>query len=338
MKRAFLFILFLIFYLPMTQASVVFASELQAPSPEHLLSDADMTDVNAMTRDEIQAFLSNGFLGKYRAKDVRGIVRSAADIIANTSEEFELNPRVILVILQKEQSLVENKKTTQAQLDWAMGYAICDDCAKSDPRLKKYRGFGKQIYYASKHIREAYLSKLITNGITTAGYGPGIESIIDGSALVPQNNATAALYTYTPHMHGNVNFMNIWNRWFTKTFPDGTLIQSRSTGAVWLVQAGKKRPIVSEAVLKSRFNTNTIVPTSVSVIDQYPDGQPIDFPNYSLLRAPNGSVFLIVDGVRRGFVSMDALNDAGFNIDDAIAVKQNELTRYAEGSLIFPNS
>ncbi|MCX6714872.1 MAG: hypothetical protein NTX72_03585 [Candidatus Uhrbacteria bacterium] len=316
--------------------SAVFANELSAPSPEHLLSDTDMTDVNAMTRDDIQTFLANGVLGKYRTQDIRGVSRSAADIIANTSKEFSLNPRVILVILQKEQSLVENTKATQKQFDWAMGFAICDDCSKADPRLQKYKGFGKQVYYATQHIREAYLSKLITNGVTTAGYGPGIESIIDGSALVPQNNATAALYTYTPHMHGNVNFMNIWNRWFTKSFPDGTLIQSRTNGAVWLVQDGKKRPIISEAVLRSRFNINTIVPTSVSVIEQYPDGAPIDFPNYSLLRAPNGSVYLIVDNVRRGFVSMNALHEAGFDITDSISVKAKELTRYTEGPLIFP--
>ena len=317
--------------------TVVFGAE-QAPSPEHLLSDADMTDVDAMTRDEIQTFLSKGSLGKYKTKDIKGISRSAADIISNAAKEFTLNPRVILVILQKEQSLVESTSASQKQLDWAMGYAICDDCSKSDPRLQKYRGFGKQVYYASERIREAYLSKLLLNGVTMSGYGPGIESVIDGSALVPQNNATAALYTYTPHKQGNVNFMNIWNRWFTKSFPDGTLIQSRKTGAVWLVQGGKKRPIISEAVLKSRFNTNTILPTSISIIEQYPDGVPIDFPNYSLLRSETGSVYLIVNHVRRGFVSMDALHDAGFSIHDAIAVKQKDLTRYIEGLLIYPAS
>lgn len=317
--------------------SIVFATELQAPSPEHLLSDTDMTDVNAMTRDEIQTFLAKGYLGNYRTKDVKGITRSAADIIANASKEFTLNPRVILVLLQKEQSLVENTKVSQKQLDWAMGYAICDDCSKSDPRLQKYRGFGKQVYYATQHIREAYLTKLLTKGITTSGYGPGIESIIDGTALIPQNNATAALYTYTPHMHGNVNFMNIWNRWFTKSFPDGTLIQSRINGAVWLIQGGKKRPIISQAVLKSRFTSNKLVPTSISVIEQYPDGPPIDFPNYSLLRSKTGSVYLLVNKTLRGFVSMKALSDAGFNIHDAILVNKNDLRQYTEGPLIFPS-
>lgn len=334
MRTFFSSIVFIIFLTTMIPSIVLAAP--QAPSPEHLLSDTDMTDVDAMTRAEIQTFLEKGALARYKTKDVKGVTRSAADIIANAAKEFSLNPRVILVLLQKEQSLVESTKTTQKQLDWAMGYAICDDCSKSDPRLQKYRGFGKQVHYASERIREAYLSKLLTNGMTTAGYGPGIESIIDGSALVPQNNATAALYTYTPHKQGNVNFMNIWNRWFTKTFPDGTLIQSRTTGAVWLVQDGKKRPIISEAVLKSRFNTNTIVPTSISVIEQYPDGAPIDFPNYSLLRAPNGSIFLIVDNVRRGFVSMRAFHNAGFTIDDVIPVEGKDLKPYKEGSLIFP--
>lgn len=335
MQKVFIYIFAFILWMVFAPSSVL-ASELQVPSPEHLLSDSDMTDVDAMSREEIQTFLAQGFLGIYKTKDIKGVTRSTSDIIANAAKEFNLNPRVILVILQKEQSLVESSKVTQNQLDWAMGFAVCDDCKKSDPRLQKYRGLGKQIYFAAKHIREAYLSKLITNGVTTAGYGPGIESMIDGTALEPQNNATAALYTYTPHMHGNVNFMNIWNRWFTKTFPDGTLIQSRTTGAVWLVQNGKKRPIVSEAVLKSRFNVNAIVPTSISVIEQYPDGSPIDFPNYSLLRSPSGSVFLLVNGTRRGFVSLKALYDAGFNPDDVIGVSDKDLKKYPEGPLIFP--
>lgn len=314
-------------------APVVFAIG-NAPSPERLLSDADMTNADAMTKEDIQAFLSRGSLDRYKTRDAHGVVKSAADIILNTSREFQLNPQLLLVTLQKEQSLVEDPSPSQNQLDWAMGYAICDDCSKSDPRLQKYRGFGNQVYQAAKHFREAYLTNLETNGTTTSGYGPGIQSIIDGTALIPENNATAALYTYTPHLHGNLNFMSIWSRWFTKNYPTGTLIQNKKTGAVWLVQDGLKRPIISKAALASRFNAAAIVPTDSFTISSYPDGKPINFPNYSLLRSVTGSVYLIVDDTKRGFVSLDAFHEAGFMEDDIVDATSEDLTSYTEGDPI----
>lgn len=332
MKKIFGVILLTLF--SMVPFSPVVFAITKAPSPEHLLSDADMQNTASMTREDIQAFLSRGSLDRYKTKDAFGVIRPAADIILDASKKFQLNPQLLLVTLQKEQSLVENPSPSQNQLDWAMGYAICDDCSKSDPRLQKYKGFGNQVYQAAKHFREAYLTRLESKGATTSGYGPGIQSMIDGTILIPENNATAALYTYTPHLHGNLNFMSIWNRWFTKNYPTGTLIQNRSTGAVWLVQDGMKRPIISKAALASRFNLSTIVPTDAFTIANYPDGKPINFPNYSLLRAPSGSVYLIVDDTKRSFVSMEAFHDVGFMDDDIVDATDADLTAYTDGELI----
>ncbi len=332
MKKVFWSFIFFLF-LTIPYAPVVLAGS-SGLGPERLLSDADMTNTSAMSREDVQAFLSRGSLQHYITKDAFGVKRSAADIIMQASLAFQLNPQLLLVTLQKEQSLVEDSSPSQNQLDWAMGYAICDDCAKSDPRLQKYRGFGNQVYQAAKHFRDAYLTNLETNGTTTSGYGPGIESIIDGTALIPQNNATAALYTYTPHLHGNLNFMAIWSRWFTKNYPTGTLIQSTSTGAVWLVQDGKKRPIVSRAALASRFNIASIVPTDTFTIASYPNGSPINFPNYSILRSPSGSLYLIVDDTRRAFVSLDAFHENGFMDDDIVDATDADLSSYTEGEPI----
>jgi len=332
MKRVFTFFLiccFLTTFIP----SVVLA-EGNIPSPEFLLSDADMTNTGAMSYEDIQAFLSRGSLHQLKTKDAYGVTRTAADIILRAANEFQLNPQLLLVTLQKEQSLVEHPSPSQRQLDWAMGYAICDDCSKSDPYLQKYRGFGNQVHQAAKQFREAYLSRLESHGTTTSGYGPGIQKMIDGTPLVPQNNATAALYTYTPHIHGNVNFISIWSRWFTKNYPTGTLIQNRQTGAVWLIQDGKKRPIISKAALASRFNPSAIVPTDAFTISTYPDGKPINFPNYSLLKSPNGSVYLIVDDAKRGFTSIDAFHQAGFMDDDIVDATDFDLSAYADGDPI----
>lgn len=332
MKKTFGF--FILFSFLTTSIPSVVLAQVNIPSPEHLLSDADMTNTNAMSYEDIQAFLSRGSLHQYRTKDAYGIERSAADIILRAAQEFQLNPQLLLVTLQKEQSLVEHPSPSQRQLDWAMGYAICDDCSKSDPRLQKYRGFGNQVHQAAKQFRDAYLTQLNTLGTTTSGYGPGVQKLIDGTALIPQNNATAALYTYTPHLHGNLNFISIWNRWFTKNYPTGTLIQNKQTGAVWLIQEGKKRPIISKAAFASRFNSASVVPTDAFTISSYPDGKPINFPNYSLLKSPAGTVYLIVDDTKRHFVSMNAFYQAGFMDDDIVEATDFDLSAYADGEPI----
>jgi len=335
--RPLVFLLLLILLSSSFGTPLVYAAE-NIPSPERLLSDENMTNTQAMTLEEVQAFLARGYLGTYRTQDAFGVTRSAAEIIMQTAQAFQMNPQVILVTLQKEQSLVESSRPSQKQLDWAMGYAICDDCSMQDPQLQKYKGFGKQVYQATKRFRDAYLTNLETKGVTSSGHGPGIQSIIDGTALLIENNATAALYTYTPHLHGNINFMQIWNRWFVNKFPTGTLLQDKSSGSVWLIQDGQKRPIISRAALASRFNTSAIIPVRASLLEDYPEGKPIQFPNYSLLRTPNGSVYLIVDDTRRGFVSMQAFQDTGFKQDEIVDATYEDISAFTEGDLIFPSS
>lgn len=313
---------------------LVFAEDFITYNPNLLITDAQMTDSSAMSKEEIQLLLSRGALNQTSTIDILGRQRSAAEIIMDASVQFRLNPQFLLVLLQKEQSLVEDNQVSQDQLDWAMGYAVCDACAKSDPGIQSFRGFGNQVFYAAKRLRESYLANLEDHGVTPSGIGPGKQTMIDGAVVVPANNATASLYTYTPHLFGNQNFVRIWNRWFSKNFPNGSLLQDKDSGMVWFLQNGKKRPITSKAALLSRFNTDNVIPVETQTMAKYPDGAPISFPNYSLLRSPKGTVYLIVDDVRRGFVSKEALRVSGFVPDEIVDVTLNDISSFAEGEPI----
>jgi hypothetical protein len=300
--------------------------------PEYLVSDAEMLDTYSMSLLDIERFLIRGALDEYVGEDlVQNKKSSAAEIIYNVSQEFHLSPRFLLVLLQREQSLVEDDSPTQDQLDWAMGYAVCDSCSKNDPRIAKYKGFGNQVYYAAKRIRESYLKDLESRGYTETWVGPGREVIIDGTSFTPSNFATSVLYTYTPHLPGNENFTRIWNRWFNYQYVTGSLLQDKESGGIWLIQNGERRPITSRAAFFSRFNPDTIVQVSSSTLDQYPIGPSIAFPNYSLLRSPGGTVYLIVDDTRRGFPSMDAFRSLGFSTDEIVDVTWEDLHVYVEG-------
>lgn len=60
-----------------------------------------------------------------------------------------------------------------------------------------------------------------------AAYYDGYTTI-DGTAVHMDNGATAALYWYTPHFHGNQNFFNIFTGWFGSTYYFGNKASSTS--------------------------------------------------------------------------------------------------------------
>jgi hypothetical protein len=303
-------------------------------NPHFLVSDASMTDTEAMTLDGIQDFLERGGLANLVTEDYTGTKRTAAEIIYNAGQMFEINPQFLLVLLQREQSLVEDDTPTQKQLDWAMGYGICDDCSKDDPRLQKFKGFGNQVHEAAKRIRTSYLTDLAKKGTTISGIGPGTQTLIDTTIVEPANAATSVLYTYTPHIHGNKNFVKIWERWFTKRYPNGSLLKNVENGNVWYIKFNQRRKIESMTALISRFNPNRIIPVQPEVLDAYEVGTDISYPNYSLLRTPNGAVHLLVNDTVRGIRSMEAFRKIGFNPDEIINVEQDALEAYETGQLI----
>jgi hypothetical protein len=308
-------------------------------NPNILASDDQMLNMNEISKRELDVFLKKGSLATYVGPDFSGTNRTASDIIWNAAQTFKINPQFLLVLLQREQSLVEDDSPRQKQLDWAMGYAVCDDCSMNDPRIQKFKGFGNQLHYAAKRIRESYLSDLLTKGRTVSGVGPGIPIQIDNKTIIPANFVTSSLYTYTPHLHGNENFVRIWDKWFTKVFPSGSVLEDRETKDLWLIQFGTKRPITSKTAFYSRFNPQNLVPINTSDLQTYPVGTPISFPNYSLLRKENTStIYLIVDDTKRGFLSQEAFRSHGFSPDEIVDVTAKELSAYSEGVPITANT
>jgi hypothetical protein len=100
--------------------------------PNYIISDTELTDAYAMDLNQVRSFLSShGALGDMRLPDYTGRTRWAADIIWYAAQNHGINPKVLLVMLQKEQSLIVDEDPTQKQLDWAMGYAVCDTCSLS---------------------------------------------------------------------------------------------------------------------------------------------------------------------------------------------------------------
>jgi len=305
-------------------------------NPNYITDESDLLNSTSMSATEIQTLLvSNGsYLANYACVDNNGVSLKASDAIFQVAITNRVSPRFLLVLLQKEQGLVEDSSPKQSQLDWATGYG-CPDGGGCNER---WRGFYKQINSASLQFRD-YLENPQLYKYRAGQTYTFSNTNKDPMTVTPINNATAALYNYTPHVYnGNYNFWKIWRRYFKKDgYPDGSLLQVKGEPGVWLIQDGKRRPFHSLGALISRFDRNKIIQIKKSDLEKYAVGAPLKFPQYSIVRTPDKKLYLLVDDKRRLFASNDAFKKIGYNPEEIIDVKDDEISSYADGKAIDTN-
>jgi hypothetical protein len=309
-------------------------------NPNYIISDSEILDYTAMNLEEIKEFLNDkgGYLATYSCADPDGKMMTAAEIIYDRAVTNLVNPKFLIVLLQKEQSLIEETSPKQSQLDWATGYG-CPDGGGCNAR---WQGFWKQVNSASLQFRDymdnprLYTYKAGESYIFTNPYSTTKN---ETTIVTPANQATAALYNYTPHVYnGNYNFYNIWQRYFTREYYDGSLLQAEGEVGVWLIQNGQKRPFLSKSALTSRYDQNKIIIVNKSDLDKYPKGAPIKFQNYSLVRSPNGTIFLLVDDKRHGFSSSESFRKIGYNPEEVMDASWEDINSYQEGKPLTATS
>ncbi len=290
--------------------------------PNTIISDSDFFNTNEMSVQDIQFFLERkgSALRSYRALNTDGIVASASEIIHSAGKAYGINPKVLLVLLQKEQSLIENPTPTQYNYDWATGFARCDSCSANDPAISVYKGFGAQV------TKAAWRKMYYTTHWNEFASRPNQLVLIDGMPVTPTNAATAALYNYTPHLRGNMSFWKLWNRYFSRVIPDGTIVQAAGTKEIWIIQDSKRRLFTSLSAFLSRYGFNQVVFLSQQDLEKYSIGTPIKFPQYSLLRNQKGAVFLFANEGLYGIPSKKIFKSIGFNPDEVIDVSSQDIS------------
>lgn len=227
--------------------------------PENIISDAVLDDSSAMNDEQIAAFINEKGegcrAGRVNDQDVPclkdfkavtetfpadeycqwgyrgGEEETAAQIIGQSSRSCGVNPKVLLVTLQKEQGLVY---ASGGMFQWfsypsAMGYA-CPDNSTCDP---DYAGFQRQVYYAARQFAIYRVRperfRFRAGEKVEARYGPGEECT--SVEITPANRATASLYNYTPYVpnqgalaghgndcsvYGNANVYGYMRAWFAQ--------------------------------------------------------------------------------------------------------------------------
>ena len=232
--------------------------------PGYIISDYQMSNYNSMNESQIQAFLksknscNDTNIGRYtmgdkvshfsemspprtwHIKDGHFVCMAdevfeggtAAHIIYEAAQKYKINPQVLLVLLEKEQSLVRDTFPHSQQYRSATGYGCPDTAACSE----KYYGLKNQVSNAAALFRTV-LDGGWTNyplGNNYVQYNPN--AACGGSIVNIRNLATSALYRYTPYQpnavtlaggsnncsaYGNMNFYNLFELWFGGAVSDG---------------------------------------------------------------------------------------------------------------------
>lgn len=224
--------------------------------PGMIVDDASFYDGRAMTAAEIQRFLDER-VGSCRTDLCLNVLRtelpargeivsdatgetictawdaaelSAAEIIERVQRACGISAKVLLVTLQKEQSLVSGataRAPEPEELGAAMG-ARCPDDAACDPGVS---GFAAQVAQGATDLKSYRASRFMRQpGTHWLAYSP--DPACGGSEVHIANDATAALYNYTPYQpnaaaleagwddgdacssYGNRNFALYWAAWF----------------------------------------------------------------------------------------------------------------------------
>lgn len=268
--------------------------------PGYIISDSLFYDAHAMSAAEIQSFLDSkigtclngkclnvamlpvadrpasysGDSGKLACAAITGGTLSVAELIYRTQVACSISAKVILVTLQKEQSLVTSRAPNDVALRKAMGQG-CPDTAPCDD---SFAGLGLQIMSGARQLA-VYKAALPNSsfrfrepGVYNITYTTFIDSECTAPAVNVRNYATLALYNYTPYQpnaaalanlygsgdrcssYGNRNFWLYYRDWFgdpTDVIPAGVTVDRiggsdryQSSAAISAASFGTGVPVV----------------------------------------------------------------------------------------------
>jgi LysM repeat protein len=299
--------------------------------PGNLISDAEFFRAGSMSAEAIQAFFVQrnpdcraGFVCIKDYKETtfsrdKSVLceayqgaenETAAQIVAKVSQACGVSVEALLVLIQKEQSLITLSSPTSIRFERATGYA-CPDTAPCDAQ---FFGFYNQVYNAAKQFKRYSNPPGTTRFFTWFPIGKTSQVRLHPNAscgttpVTIKNQATAGLYYYTPYTpnqialtnlastgdscsaYGNRNFWRVYNYWFNPTKDFRTWATTRN--GVTMVVDRDGTVAVSSGL--SSWQRVGVVPTvsagnTVSEFGQTSQG------NYGVLTA-NGKAFQSPDG------------------------------------------
>ena len=332
--------------------------------PGLIITDTVFYDFTTMTVDQIQNFLNSqvpnckanygetpclkdyhsdtpaktGEDGKCTALPAK-TNQTSAMIIHDIAVACHINPRVLLVTLQKEQGLVQATNPTPYMYRAALGYG----CPDSDPAIcgKVWSGLFNQLYKAAGQLHwygnpKSSFTYLKVGSNVSVAYSP--KASCGRKTFMMKSQATAALYYYTPYTpnaaalqhlygsgdscsaYGNRNFWRFYSDWFGSPIAGGFLVQSPDSDAYLIVDQTKFH--LSNPTLAGDFAPlGPLGQISQQYLDSFKDGGELT----RMVKAATGQYYQVAGGKKYTVASCDIATQLGLSCAAAIQLTSYQL-------------
>jgi hypothetical protein len=300
-----------------------------------------------------------------------GKLRTAAELIWDASRQSGLNPQVIIVTLNKEQSLITGHKDSgpeklQRALDFALGFG-CPDSTGCSQSL--FPGFYYQLFGNFDAENNRYLGaakSLMKSYSTDGGRGPTIDqqgnvfgdtgekrtAKVGDVLIIPNtmgppfnappstivtltNRATAALYRYTPHVfNGNYNFWRFFQEWFK--YPNGTIIKLGSAVDYYIIQDGTKQLVPSFVAIARSLNIAAPTVVSPTEFESYPSDKVLGPADNTIVNViGENKTYVFLQNVKRP-ASNFVISQRGLDPKKALSISATESALFPQGDMLTP--
>ncbi len=360
--------------------------------PGLIISDSVFFDFGTMTVAQIQRFLDSkvpicsandggptclryytqdtqakgGEAGRCNAMEAKK-AQTSAQIIYDVAHACGINPRVLLVLLQKEQGLVQASNPTAYMYKAATGYG----CPDSNPAIcgkgsvitglfnQLYRAAGQYQWYGDPNGSFTWLKvgtkvsmryqadscgKHDSKGNCTSWVNK-----CGNTSFVLKSQATADLYYYTPYVpnaaalknlygtgdacsaYGNRNFWRFYSDWFGSTVGGGFLLKSANSGT-YLIVDSKKYLIDEPGLVDSLSPLGPLGTISDSYLASFVDSGKLT----RLVKSSGDALFLIDQGRKYSVSSCVVAASLSLDCAQAVTLTDNQLAAIPAGGGATP--
>ena len=271
--------------------------------------------------------------------------QTAAQIIYDVARACKINPRVLLVTLQKEQGLVQAVNPTARMYAAALGFACPDvdpngSCGKVKAGLfnQLYFGAGQFQWYGDSRGSFTYLKVGKTANVR---YNPS--SSCGTKPVLIKSQATADLYYYTPYTpndaalknlygsgdgcsaYGNRNFWRFYTDWFGDPVAGGFLLKSK-TSATYLIVDNNRYLVSDPDLLKALSPLGPLGVISDDYLNTFTDAGAMT----RVVKSALGRYYFVEAGKKFLFSDCGQVSTFGLDCSKAVQLTSSQLAALAD--------
>jgi hypothetical protein len=323
--------------------SVVATAQAATFDPLNVVSYDSFRASSSMTTSDIQAFLDaqTGPLGSLVTTDYANIRKPASQIIWEAARAWNLNPKLVLATLQKEQSLLTTSNSSnKTRLARAMGCGIYPGSPNT------YPGFGNQVWNGTRKL-STYELPGTAGGQLPGGWKPGTTMRVTLSSdhtkkitIVPANASTFALYTYTPYYPQKLVW-DVWVRFFgdpqtpARMQPVYRFVNRYDGSYLYTASEGERYRIIKRYPKKWSANGIAFTCDASSTIDVLPFYRMSNVKTHALVFTASNATRLALLKTKRWVVDRVVCTVAATSTD---GVPVYRITSRATGATMFTQS